>query len=117
MPQLCWRWSRFWARWRLRATWNAGHMMNDLIAAVFLLIGATFLLLAGVGMVRMPDLFSRMQAATKASTLGVTCILLAVAVHFNDLGITMRALAAGVFFLLTAPVTAHVVGRVSYFLG
>ena len=68
-------------------------------------------------MVRMPDVFSRMQCATKASTLGVTCLLLAVAVHFNDLGITMRALAGSIFFLLTAPVSAHLVGRASYFLG
>jgi multicomponent Na+:H+ antiporter subunit G len=92
-------------------------MMNDLIAAVLLLIGASFLLLAGVGMLRMPDVFSRMQAATKASTLGVACVLVAVAVHFNDWGITMRALAASVFFLLTAPVSAHLIGRASYFLG
>ena len=91
--------------------------MNDLVAAVLLLIGASFLLLAGVGMLRMPDVFSRMQAATKASTLGVACILVAVAVHFNDWGITMRALAASVFFLLTAPVSAHLMGRASYFLG
>jgi multicomponent Na+:H+ antiporter subunit G len=92
-------------------------MMNDLVAAALLLIGASFLLLAGVGMLRMPDVFSRMQAATKASTLGVACILVAVAVHFDDLGITIRALAASVFFLLTAPVSAHLVGRASYFLG
>lgn len=91
--------------------------MNDFIAGILLLIGASFLLLAGVGMVRMPDLFSRMQSATKASTLGVTCMLLAVAVHFSDPGITMRALAASVFFLLTAPVSAHLIGRASYFLG
>jgi multicomponent Na+:H+ antiporter subunit G len=92
-------------------------MMNDLIAAVLLLIGASFLLLAGIGMLRMPDVFSRMQASTKASTLGVACILVAVAVHFNDLGVTMRALATSVFFLLTAPVSAHLMGRASYFLG
>jgi multicomponent Na+:H+ antiporter subunit G len=92
-------------------------MMNDLVTAALLLVGASFLLLAGVGMVRMPDLFSRMQCATKASTLGVACILFAVAVHYNELGVTMRALAACVFFLLTAPVTAHLVGRASYFLG
>jgi len=92
-------------------------MMSDLVAAVLLVIGASFLLLAGVGMLRMPDVFSRMQAATKASTLGVGCILVAVAVHFNDLGITVRALAASVFFLLTAPVSAHLMGRASYFLG
>jgi len=92
-------------------------MMNDLVVAALLLIGASFLLLAGVGMLRMPDVFSRMQAATKASTLGVACILVAVALHFNDLGIAMRALATSVFFLLTAPVSAHLMGRASYFLG
>ena len=91
--------------------------MNDLISAVLLLIGATFLLLASVGVVRMPDVFTRMQAATKASTLGAGCVLLAVAVYFNELGIIMRALAGIVFFLLTAPVTAHVIGRAAYFLG
>ena len=88
-----------------------------MVTAVLLLIGASFLLLAGVGMLRMPDLYSRMQSSTKASTLGVACMLLAVAVHFNDLGIIVRALAASIFFLLTAPVSAHLVGRASYFLG
>jgi multicomponent Na+:H+ antiporter subunit G len=91
--------------------------MSEVVTAVLLLIGALFLLLAGVGMVRMPDLYSRMQSSTKASTLGVACMLLAVAVHFNDLGIIVRALAASIFFLLTAPVSAHLVGRASYFLG
>jgi multicomponent Na+:H+ antiporter subunit G len=91
--------------------------MREVVTAVLLLIGALFLLLAGVGMLRMPDLYSRMQSSTKASTLGVACMLLAVAVHFNDLGIIVRALAASVFFLLTAPVSAHLVGRASYFLG
>jgi len=91
--------------------------MNDVVAAVLLLVGASFLLLAGVGVVRMPDLFTRMQSATKASTLGVAAMLLAVAAHFGDLGVTMRALATSVFFLLTAPVTAHLLGRAAYFLG
>jgi multicomponent Na+:H+ antiporter subunit G len=91
--------------------------MSEVVTAVLLLIGASFLLLAGIGMVRMPDLYSRMQSSTKASTLGIACMLLAVAVHFNDLGIIVRALAASIFFLLTAPVSAHLVGRASYFLG
>lgn len=92
-------------------------MMNDITTAVLLMIGALFLLLAGVGVVRMPDIFTRMQSATKASTLGVACMLLAAAVHFNDLGVTTRAIAGIFFFLITAPVTAHVLGRASYFLG
>lgn len=82
-----------------------------------MLVGALFLLLAAIGMLRMPDLFTRMQAATKASTLGIACVLLAVALHFTSVGVTMRALAALAFFLLTAPVTAHLIGRASYFVG
>src|SRR5690606_14226435 len=65
----------------------------------------------------MPDLFMRMQAATKASTLGIGCILLAVALHFGELGIASRALAAIIFVCLTAPVAAHVIARASYFVG
>lgn len=91
--------------------------MSELIGDGLLLVGALFLLLAAVGMVRMPDLFTRMQAATKASTLGIACVLLAVALHFANIGVTMRALAAMAFFLLTAPVTAHLIGRASYFVG
>jgi multicomponent Na+:H+ antiporter subunit G len=82
-----------------------------------MLIGATFLLLAAVGVVRMPDLFTRMQPATKAATLGITCMLLAVAVYFGRVGVTTRALVGIAFFFLTAPVTAHLVGRASYFMG
>jgi multicomponent Na+:H+ antiporter subunit G len=65
----------------------------------------------------MPDLFTRMQPATKAATLGVTCMLLAVAVYFGRIGITTRAFAGITFFFLTAPVTAHLIGRAAYFVG
>jgi multicomponent Na+:H+ antiporter subunit G len=92
-------------------------IVRDWISAALLLTGATLMLLAAVGVVRMPDLYSRMQAATKASSLGVGCMLLAVAVHFADLAITTRAFMIIVFFLLTAPVSAHMIGRVAYFLG
>jgi multicomponent Na+:H+ antiporter subunit G len=56
---------------------------NEILSSALMLVGATFALLAGAGVVRMPDLFTRMQAATKASTLGIGCIILAVAVHFG----------------------------------
>jgi multicomponent Na+:H+ antiporter subunit G len=91
--------------------------VNEIITATLLVIGASFLLLAAVGLVRMPDLFTRMQPATKAATLGVASMLLAVAVHFATIGVTTRALAAIAFFLLTAPVTAHLIGRAAYFIG
>jgi multicomponent Na+:H+ antiporter subunit G len=91
--------------------------MNDLITAALLLIGSTFMLLAGVGVVRMPDLFMRTQASTKAATLGVGCMLLAVAVHFGELAIVTRCVLVTAFVVLTAPVSAHMIARAAYSVG
>lgn len=75
------------------------------------------MLLAAVAIVRFPDLYARMQASTKASTLGVACLALAVAIHFGSLGVSARAGAIVVFVFLTAPVAAHVVGRAAHVVG
>lgn len=91
--------------------------MNELFSDIFVLIGAAFLLLAAVGMLRMPDLFMRMQSASKASTLGIGCVLLALAFHFPGISVNIRVAATIAFFFLTAPITAHLVGRASYFVG
>lgn len=91
--------------------------MSDLVSSAFLLIGAVFMLLAALGVVRMPDLFTRMQATTKSATLGAGCTLLAAALHFADLGVTTRVVAVIAFLLLTAPVAAHMIGRAAYFIG
>jgi multicomponent Na+:H+ antiporter subunit G len=91
--------------------------MSERISAVLLVVGALFMLLAGLGVLRLPDLFMRLQAATKASTLGVGCLLLGVAVHFQDLGVTTRAVLVVAFFFLTAPVGAHVIARAAYAVG
>ncbi len=92
-------------------------MIAEIIASILLLTGSAFLLLAAVGITRMPDLFSRIQATAKASTLGVTCLVLALAVYFSSTGITVRALLVVAFLLLTTPVAAHVIGRAAYFTG
>lgn len=91
--------------------------MRAYIVAVMMLCGATFMLIAALGLVRMPDLFTRMHATSKAGSLGAGLILLAVAIHYGDLGISARALATLAFILLTAPIAAHVIGRVAYFVG
>jgi multicomponent Na+:H+ antiporter subunit G len=91
--------------------------MSERISAVLLVVGALFMLLAGLGLLRLPDLFMRLQAATKASTLGVGCMLLGVAVHFQDLAVTVRAVLVIGFFFLTAPVGAHVIARAAYAVG
>lgn len=91
--------------------------MKDWISAILMLLGAAFMLLAAIGITRMPDTYTRMQPATKASTLGVGCMMLAVAFHFETVGVTARALAAIIFVFLTAPVAAHMIGRAAYILG
>lgn len=84
------------------------------VVLLLLLIGAFFMLVAALGIVRMPDLFLRMSATTKAVTLGAGCMLTAAAVYFRDSGITTRALAAILFLVTTAPVAAHMIGRAAY---
>ncbi len=89
--------------------------MTTLVIAVLAISGTLFLLLAGIGMIRLPDLFCRTSATTKAATLGVGCLLIAVAIHFGDLRVTTRALATIAFLLLTAPVAAHMIARAGVF--
>ena len=91
--------------------------MIEVLTSIILFLGSLFCLIAGVGMLRLPDTLTRMHAATKAGTLGAGLILIAEAVFFRDTGITLRALAAIVFLLLTAPVAAHLIGRAAYHSG
>jgi multicomponent Na+:H+ antiporter subunit G len=77
-------------------------------------IGATLVLLAAVGILRMPDLFTRMQAATKASTLGLGCLLIAAAIHLADFSSMVRAISIAAFIMLTSPVSNHVIARAAY---
>ncbi len=88
--------------------------MIDILAAL-LITGGTFLMLvAAVGLIRFPDLYTRMHAVTKAGTLGVGLMLLSAAVAFGDVSVTTRALVALLFVFLTAPVSAHMIGRAGY---
>jgi multicomponent Na+:H+ antiporter subunit G len=89
--------------------------MKDLIVSLFLWAGAIFTLLGALGTLRMPDLYTRLQASTKAGTLGVICIMLAAAIHFMDLAVAVRALLVVAFLFLTAPVAAHIIARAAHF--
>lgn len=88
--------------------------MIDLIGGILILIGAVFSLVAGIGLYRLPDIFVRMHAATKAGTLGAGLVFLAIAVDSQDPGVITRAIAGLGFLLLTAPVAAHLLGRAAY---
>jgi multicomponent Na+:H+ antiporter subunit G len=91
--------------------------MAEGISQILLLLGAIFMLLAAIGLVRMPDVLMRMHSSTKSATLGVGLILLGVALHFGDFAIGVRALAIVVFMFSTAPVAAHMIGRAAYLSG
>lgn len=90
---------------------------TDTIAALLLLAGAFFAFVAAVGLFRLPDIYSRMHAASKAGTLGSGLVLLAIAVHAGDTSTVTRALAGFVFFLLTAPISAHLLAKAAYVVG
>ena len=91
--------------------------INELLSAGLILLGAGLMLLASIGVLRMPDVFTRMQASTKAASLGSGTALLAVAFHFADLSVVVRALLAVAFIFLTAPISAHMIARAAYFMG
>jgi multicomponent Na+:H+ antiporter subunit G len=91
--------------------------MADAAVAVLLVASSGLMFVAALGILRMPDLFTRMQATTKAATLGVGLLLAAAAVEFGELAVTTRVIAAAVFIAMTAPVAAHLLGRAAYFLG
>ncbi|MCH4564098.1 MULTISPECIES: monovalent cation/H(+) antiporter subunit G [Halomonas] len=91
--------------------------MIELVKEALILVGAIFMFLAALGVVRLPDLLTRMHATTKAATLGATLIMLAVALHFSQVAVVARALGVILFIMMTAPVAAHVIGRAGYFVG
>jgi multicomponent Na+:H+ antiporter subunit G len=85
--------------------------MNEIVVGAVTLVAAFFALVAGLGVLRMPDLMLRMHASTKAGTLACGLVMLAMAVHFWELSIAVRAAGVVLFLLLTAPVAAHMIGR------
>jgi multicomponent Na+:H+ antiporter subunit G len=91
--------------------------VKEAVTAALLILGAVFSLLAAVGLLRFPDLFTRLQTTAKPATLGVVCMILAAAVHFADLEITVLAVLIAAFFFLTSPVAAHVIARAAYSIG
>jgi multicomponent Na+:H+ antiporter subunit G len=86
---------------------------TEVISSVFLLAGAALSFLAGVGVLRLPDVFARMHAATKPATLGLVLLAIGAAFAVGSVAewLTMSLVVALQF--LTAPAGAHLVGRVA----
>ena len=95
--------------------------MSDmrLAAQILLVIGLGFDLLGAIGLIRLPDVYNRLQAATKSVTLGTCLILLAVFVNYVgvDGSAAAKALMCAVFVLLTMPVAAHALAKGAHISG
>lgn len=92
-------------------------MIWDYALAALIISGGFFCFVAGLGVLRLPDLLIRMHASTKAGTLGSGLIFIAVAIYFADTATTTRAVATILFMLITAPVAAHMIGRAAFRAG
>ncbi|WP_236242666.1 monovalent cation/H(+) antiporter subunit G [Streptomyces sp. CC228A] len=91
-------------------------LLRDALSAVLILAGSAFCLLAALGLLRFPDTLTRLHAATKAQSAGLLLTLAGGALR-TPAGASAALLLIAVFLVLTAPVTAQIVGRVAYRTG
>jgi multicomponent Na+:H+ antiporter subunit G len=92
----------------------SGADVLDLLGAASVLIGSFLCFAAAVGLVRFPDVLSRMHAATKPQTLGLIVVALGVELSLRSCAALGTVLLIAIFQLTTAPVAAHLVGRTVY---
>ncbi len=85
----------------------------EIIGAIVTLIGSIFILLGSIGMIRMPDFYNRIQAGTKASTLGTMLSLLGIGlIHLDWTG---KIVVLILFVLMTNPLSSHVIARAAHY--
>jgi len=89
----------------------------DLLAGICLLLGAFLSVAAGVGLLRFPDALSRMHAATKPQILGLMFVVAAIALSARSWSTLLALIPVLIFQMLTAPISAHMVGRAAYRTG
>jgi len=91
--------------------------ISDFFVAAFALIGAFFSLVTALGLIRLPDLYTRAHAASKSATLGVMSILISVIIYFvaEDGFFSSRVVLGILFVLITAPIGGHLIARAAYY--
>lgn len=90
--------------------------MIEWIGAILMLVGAIISIISALGMLRLPDVYTRSHAATKSATLSVLCCLLGAFIYFwaHDGFVSIRLILGIIFVFITAPVTGHLVSRAAY---
>ncbi len=92
-------------------------LISEIIIAILSTIGAVAILIASIGIWRMPDFYLRLSVTVKAATLGSGLLLLSAAIYFPQTSVTTKAIATIFFLILTAPVSGHMIARSAYFIG
>src|SRR5690606_35152076 len=120
--------SVFLAQWPLPACWNAprcltrrdimtDHSVLQIIAAILIVLSSIVIFSAAVGLLRFPDAFTRMHAATKAGVVGAGGLLMGAGIAHGSWSAVFMA-GVGVFFLVaTLTIAAHTLGRAAYLSG
>ena len=85
--------------------------MTTIPTIVFFFLGAFFILVSAVGLIRFPDLYTRMHATTKATSFGLLLIIVGASFHFNVPIVWLKALLVIIFMYLTAPLAAHSIAK------
>ncbi len=89
-------------------------LTRNLIVVILASVGTLFLLVSALGILRLPDVLTRMHAAGIAATLGITCLLLATGIHFLADGQMFRMIALIILFFVTAPIATTTMARAAY---
>jgi multicomponent Na+:H+ antiporter subunit G len=92
-------------------------LVQQLVVAALVVVGSFFLLVGTVGLLRLPDVYNRMHATSKASTLGASSIFLAGFVHYGPEGAGLTSLVGIVFLFITVPTGAHLISRSAQKMG
>ena len=98
-------------------TWSALSAAADVAAAACLVLGVLLSLIAAVGILRFPDVLTRMHSATKPQVLGLLLVLLGLALRLRDASSLGLLALVALFQLVTTPIASHMVGRASFRAG
>ena len=92
---------------------------TEILLSVLVLIGAAFTLIGSLSLVRFKDFYTRLHGPTKASTLGVGCLLIASSIYFSvtDEGLSLHEILVTLFLFITAPISAHLMAKAALHLG
>jgi multicomponent K+:H+ antiporter subunit G len=88
----------------------------EIVVSVFLVVGAIFVFIGSLGLAKLPDFYTRLHGPTKATTLGMSCLLIAsmVLTTYQQGYLSLHELLITLFLLITAPVTAHMLAKTAF---